>query len=260
MLAEISAFLESIAPAGLAEDWDNVGLLVGSRDHAVRRVMTCLTITQPVVQEAVREQADLIVSHHPLPFRPLKRITDASPEGRLLWELIGARIAVYSSHTAFDSARDGINQRLAEGLLLTNVAPLVPCPAAVELGTGRWGIYWEAITVAELAQLAKTFLKIDQLQVVGDLDRPLKRVAVACGSAGELLSAARDAECEAFVTGETRFHTCLEAEASDLALVLVGHYASERFGVERLAEVLAAQFPPLTVWASRAERDPFRFV
>jgi putative NIF3 family GTP cyclohydrolase 1 type 2 len=83
---------------------------------------------------------------------------------------------------------------------------------------------------------------------------------VACGSAGSFLAAAREEQCQAFVTGETTFHTCLEAEASGIGLVLVGHYASERFGVEALAEVLATQFPDTTIWPSRDERDPLVWI
>jgi putative NIF3 family GTP cyclohydrolase 1 type 2 len=85
-------------------------------------------------------------------------------------------------------------------------------------------------------------------------------VAVACGAAGELLDAARRAGCDAMVVGETRFHTCLEAEAAGIGLLLPGHFASERFAVEELAGILARQFPELEVWASREERDPVRWV
>ena len=101
-----------------------------------------------------------------------------------------------------------------------------------------------------------SFHRPSHVSIVGEPSRPIERVAVACGSAGELLDAAVAARCDLFLTGEARLHTCYEAEARGIALLLAGHYASERFGVERLAEVIAAQFPALTVWASRDERDP----
>jgi putative NIF3 family GTP cyclohydrolase 1 type 2 len=85
-------------------------------------------------------------------------------------------------------------------------------------------------------------------------------VAVACGSAGQLLDAARQHGCDLLVTGETSFHTCLEAEATGIALLLVGHFVSERFAVEWLASRLGQQFPELLVWASRREADPLRWV
>ena len=117
-------FLESFAPRRLSEDWDNVGLLVGDRNRSASTVMTCLTVTPESVEEAVQQSADLIVTHHPLPFRPLKRITADNVTGQMLLTLMENQIAVYSPHTSFDSANQGINQRLAEGLGIVDAKPL----------------------------------------------------------------------------------------------------------------------------------------
>lgn len=270
-IADVTGFFELYTPLRLAEEWDNVGLLVGDPQGPLQRLMTCLTITPATAAEAIRERAELVVAHHPLPFQPLKRITRETPEGRLLWDLIGARVAVFSPHTAFDSAAEGINQRLAEGLELSQIAPLRPMHAQGEtaaaqpdaagaLGAGRLGNLKAPRTVAQLGQRLKRLLKVENIQSVGEPERPLRRVAVACGSAGEFLGIAAEQGCDCLVTGETRFHTCLEAEARGVALLLVGHYASERFGVEALADVLAQQFPGITCWASRDERDPLRWM
>jgi dinuclear metal center YbgI/SA1388 family protein len=255
-VAEIADFLEHFAPSRLAEEWDNVGLLVGRPDRPAERIMTCLTLTPDSVTEAVAEQASLVVAHHPLPFRPLKRLTADSAEGRLLLDLIEARIAVYSPHTAFDSTGRGINQRLAEGLGLESIAPLVASADEPAIGAGRFGRLTKSMSLADFAEQIGQFLAIKQVQFVGPGDRPIGIVAVGCGSAGSLLGAARERGCDCFVTGEARFHTCLEAEANGIALVLAGHYATERFAVEALAEVLSEQFPGATAWASRRERDP----
>jgi dinuclear metal center YbgI/SA1388 family protein len=255
-VATIANFLEHFAPTRLAEEWDNVGLLIGSANQPVSRIMTCLTLAADCVAEAVRDRAELVVTHHPLPFRPLRRLTDETAEGRLLLELIAARIAVYSPHTAFDSAGRGINQRLAEGLELLDIAPLTADPQDPAIGTGRFGQLDPPVQLADLARRTASFLKIDGLQLVGDRERPIHRVAVGCGSAGELILSATALGCDCFVTGETRFHTCLEAEAANMALVLVGHFSSERFAVEQLAQLLAEEFAPVKVWASRSERDP----
>jgi dinuclear metal center YbgI/SA1388 family protein len=259
-VATIAEFLEHFAPPRLAEEWDNVGLLVGNTARPVERLMTCLTLTPDSVGEAVAERTDLVVTHHPLPFRPLRRVTSDSVEGRLLLELIEARIAVYSPHTAFDSTGRGINQRLAEGLGLDAIEALIAGADDPAIGTGRCGKLAEPLKLAELAERTGRFVSIQTVQVVGDPERSISKVAVGCGSAGELLAVARDLHCDCFVTGETRFHSCLEAEASGIALILVGHFASERFAVERLAELLASQFPSATVWASRRERDPLRSI
>jgi dinuclear metal center YbgI/SA1388 family protein len=254
----IAAFLEEFAPSRLAAEWDNVGLLVGDSRAAVARVMTCLSVTPASAAEAVRGRADLIVTHHPLPFAALKRLTAETTAGRLLLELIAARVAVYSPHTAFDSAPAGINGRLAAGLGLRGAVPLTP--AGEGPGAGRCGWLEEPLTLLGLAGRLKEFLAIERLQLVGDPQQPVRTVAVACGAAGELLSAAAAAGCDCMVLGETRFHTCLEAEALGVGLLLPGHFASERFAVEQLAEVLARQFPGVQVWASREERDPLRWM
>jgi dinuclear metal center YbgI/SA1388 family protein len=259
--AELCAFLDSFAPPALAEEWDNVGLLVGDRAQKVERVMTCLTITPAAAAEAIRERADLVVTHHPLPFKPLKRLTADEPTGRMLLDLIRAGIAIHSPHTAFDSAAAGINQQLAEGLGLKQIQPLEPAEGlAAGLGSGRWGQLATEQSLGQLAARLKQFLKIGGLHVVGNLQMPLSRVAIACGSAGEFLDVAIQRGCQVLVTGETRLHTCYEAEARGVALLLAGHYASERFGVERLAEVLAGRFPALKIWASRDERDPLTWL
>ena len=149
-VSDIAAYLEEFAPRRLAADWDNVGLLVGDDSRSVKKVMTCLTITPESADEAVAEKADLIVTHHPLPFRELRRVTTQTPEGRVLLNLIAAGVAVYSPHTAFDSARAGINQRLAEGLQLRDIEPLTPDVAEPELGTDDLdfrikGRHWRAL-------------------------------------------------------------------------------------------------------------------
>ncbi|MFV1964792.1 MAG: Nif3-like dinuclear metal center hexameric protein [Pirellulaceae bacterium] len=256
-IRDVGDFLEELAPSRLAEDWDNVGLLVGDPQREVKRIMTCLTITPASAEEAVRQRADLIISHHPLPFRPLKRLTTASTPGRLLLQLITAHVAVYSPHTALDSASCGINQRLAESLGMVEIKPLVARqddPGG--LGAGRCGRLPEARPLQVVADRVKRFLSLGSVQAVGAADQTVERIAVACGAAGAFLASAIETECDLFVTGETSFHALLEAEARNITLLLLGHYASERFAIESLAQILAAHFRDVDVWSSRAETDP----
>ncbi|HEX3725686.1 MAG TPA: Nif3-like dinuclear metal center hexameric protein [Pirellulales bacterium] len=258
-VADLSRFFDHFAPSELAESWDNVGLLVGDPAQAVQRVMTCLTITPATAREAIAGGANLIVTHHPLPFRPLQRLTVQSSEGRLLWELIGSRVSVYCPHTAFDSAAEGINQRLAAGLELEAIAPLAEGNVP-GLGAGRFGRLASPLRLADLAERVKRLLAIDHAQAVGPLENMVQTVAVACGSASEFLPVAAAAGCHAIVTGELRFHSCLEAEFLGLGVVLAGHYASERFALDELAITLGQKFPELQVWASQQERDPVHWL
>ncbi len=264
LVQEVCEVLEEFAPSRLAEDWDNVGLLVGRGDREARRIMTCLTVTHAVIEECESEHVDLVVTHHPLPFRPLKRLTSDTTPGDLLLRLIENRVAVYSPHTAFDSAPQGINQNLAELLGLHSIRPLIAPqtgpsePELAQVGSGRWGQLTAPVPVRSLIETLKQALHVSHLQLAGQPTRLVEKVAIACGSAGAFLEHAVRQGCDAFVTGETGFHTVLEAEARGVALILLGHYASERFAVERLAHVLSARFPGAEVWPSRHERDPLQ--
>lgn len=253
---QLTTYLENFAPLRLAEDWDNVGLLMGDRSQTIQQVMTCLTITPESAAEAIRDGANLIVAHHPLPFRSLKKLTTDTTAGQMLWELARAGIAIYSPHTAFDSASAGINQQLATAVGLTKIEPLAPIEDDVDgLGAGRMGKLAEC-SVGDLAKQLGGFLGLPSLRCVGASDARIKKVAIACGSGGSFLNAAASKGCNGFITGEMTFHDCLAAAARGVAVLLTGHYASERFACENLATSLAAEFPDLDVWASRDESDP----
>jgi len=251
-LQTIVSYLDEQYPATTAEDWDNVGLLVGDLSAAISKTMTCLTLTPTVCREAIEEKASLIVSHHPFPFRPFKRITSESVEGRLLLELIRNNIAVYSPHTAHDSATDGVNRQLADLFGLVDLEALNPN------GSGRIGNLPTPQTLAELLALIER--RLGRCSFVGEPGRRIERIAVGCGAADEFVQAAVDANADLLLVGEARFHACLQAESLGLALILPGHYASERFAVETLAQKIAARYPKIPCFASRTERDVLRFV
>lgn len=270
-LTDVVEFLEGFAPTALAADWDNVGLLLGDRNATVSTVMTCLTVTPEVVAEAIETGVEMIVTHHPMPFRSLKKITTDTIVGRMILDLNRHRINVYSPHTAFDSTAGGINDLISERLGLGDVVPLKPFSAddpRVEsgdldpsrIGVGRRGNLPQSLSAGDFGRLLKDRFGIAAVKHCGNSDRIVSRIGIACGSAGEFLVDAQQAGCDAFVTGETSFHGCLEAIASGTELFLLGHYGSERFAVEILAEKLADRFVGLTVFASRRERDPVRYV
>lgn len=258
---DICQFMEKFAPTQLAEDWDNVGLLVGDRTLSVERVMTCLTVTPETVSEAIQRRVDLIVTHHPMPFRPMKRLTtDTIAEG-IVWQLARAGISVYSPHTGFDSAENGINQNLGIRLGLEELESLIPNEDGVQNnGAGRLGRLPAPQTLDEFVSALKLNLSIESVQVVNANGSPVERVAIACGSGGSFLGKAKARGCDTFVTGEATFHTSLEAEASGMSMVLLGHFASERFAIESLAELLGKSFGSTEIWASTTERDPLSWM
>ena len=267
-VAEIANYLEEFAPPTLAEDWDNVGLLVGDSTKDASALMTCLTLSPDVAAEAVRRNAGMVVTHHPVLFRPVQRLTSETAEGRMLLDLIAKGIAVFSPHTGYDSAKEGINQQLAELFQLNDIQILRPIANFEDSdyaarkpahGAGRCGSLPEPISLADFLDHVKAKLEIDRLQFVGNESTTIERIGIACGSAAEFMQDAHKKNCQALLTGEARFHACFEAVALEIALVLAGHYASERPAIERLAEILQKQFPQLEVWASESEIDPLNY-
>ena len=291
-LQTLVEFLEKIFPLELAESWDNVGLLVGDRRREIKRVLTCLTIDRAVVDEAVATGVDCVVSHQPFPVRAAKRWTFDTTDGEILSKLMGAQIAVYSPHTAHDSAFFGINRQLAAGLGLLDVRPLIPgtIPASRDaldglepsvadevaqdfptkgaktdgaaplLGSGRIGRFEKPTTFAALIEQVKDMLQIPALLAVGDDKKTIRNVAIGCGAADDFVGNADDAGADALLLGEARFHACLEARARGIGLILAGHYATERFAACILADRIARKFPELAVRASDKESDPIRVV
>ncbi|MEZ6067744.1 MAG: Nif3-like dinuclear metal center hexameric protein [Planctomycetaceae bacterium] len=275
LVADWITELERFAPPALAEQWDNVGLLIGDRSQSAHRVLTCLTLTPDVAAEAIAVGAELVVTHHPVLFKATQRITADTPEGAMLLALIRNGAAVYSPHTAFDSTWDGINQSIAERLSLCEIEPLVSCTIEERerlestaevatgdrrpVGRGRLGRLKTPIALADLADVVGQRLRAGGVQFVGEPTRIVSRVGIACGAAAGFLKDARRLGCDAFITGEARFHDCLEARTSGVGMILPGHYATERPAVEELARRLADRFPECHVTASEVESDPLHW-
>lgn len=255
-LRDILDWLAVTAPPDLAESWDNTGLLLGDEGASISSILTCLTLTPDVAREAIHSGTGLVVTHHPIFFRPVQKLTTGDSQGRMVLDLVRAGIAVYSPHTSWDNAALGINQQWADLLELTEVSPLRPCVTNPALGGGRWGKLRRPAALSELIQRIHNLSGQNVLSWTGNPETRIDTMGIACGSAGEFLRDAHTCGCQLFITGETRFHTQLEARELGVNLVLLGHFPSERRGLERLAELLAGRFPDVAVQASQSESDP----
>ena len=275
-------FLDQICPPLLAESWDNTGLLVGDRTRRLEAVACCLTVTPDVADEAADRGAGLIVSHHPFPFFAEKRWTSDTATGRLLLTLAENRIALYSPHTAHDSAFYGVNRQLAVLLGLKNVVPLEESPllateamlAGLEpqtcealageigqpLGTGRMGRLESPVAFCEFSEQTRKLFHLNTLAAVGEKERPIQTVAIGCGAADTFIPQALEHGADALFVGETKYHKALEALEAGLALIVPGHFASERFAMETLAGRIGRVFGDLNVFAAENESDPLEFV
>jgi len=255
VVADAVAKLEQLAPLALAEPWDNVGLLAGDPRGDLVRVLCCLTLTPDVADEAIAGGASLVVTHHPLPFRDVRSLSTDTIDGGTLWRLCRAGVAVYSAHTAYDSAVGGVNDQWAAGLGLTGVRALVPSDDPPG-GAGRIGLRSETAFAALTRDALRVASPAASLRVVPPRSGEARVVAIACGSGGSLLDGALAAGCDALLTGEMSFHDCLRCRSLGVGVILTGHYASERFAVEALASRLADELSGVPVTASHVESDP----
>lgn len=253
---DVCRVMDELFPPRLAENWDNVGLLLGKLSGSVEKLMTCLTLTEEVAEEAVRKGVQMVVTHHPILFRGTKRITDQTAEGRTILRLAESGIAVFSPHTSFDSAGQGINQRLAEGFGLREISPLRTNPEFSGLGSGRAGTLPKGVDRSQFLQTVSRVTGAGFLQTALFGTGEVRRVGVACGAAAEFLEDAIRAGCDTFVTGEARFHAILESQSAGINLILTGHFPSERPAIEQLVGVLVEQIPGIECFASIEDRDP----
>jgi dinuclear metal center YbgI/SA1388 family protein len=257
---EFLVALDALAPAHLAEDWDNVGLMVGRRDRPVTRVLVALDLRAAVLDEADATGADLVLVHHPPIFPAMSAVTDAHATGALVLRAAEARIAVVAAHTNLDSAAGGLNDLMAQALGMSTTSPLVPDGPDATVGLGRVG---DITPRAPLGALARRAIEVfspcrANLGMVGDPDLSVTRVAVCTGSGRSFIDAARAAGADAYVTGDLTYHDADAAEG--MGLVNVPHGAVEqhcmRAWTPALAHALAASGVPVEM--TSVDTDPWR--
>lgn len=255
-------WLEAWAPAADAESWDRVGLQIGDPTASVQRILVTLTLTTDVVEQARALQADLIVAHHPVLFRPVTDLRWDRPQGRLLQEVVRAGVAVYASHTNADVAKDGVNALLAHRLGLVNPVPLRSHPAGDGRGMGRVGGVSQPFEASEFLQHVLESLGVTACRTAGPEPQRIERVAVMGGSGASFLADAAAAGADAFVTSDLDFHDALDARELGVWTLDVGHFATERWIVPFWVDYLhrKAFEADMSIQVQGADEfDPFDF-
>ncbi|MBR3723141.1 MAG: Nif3-like dinuclear metal center hexameric protein [Selenomonadaceae bacterium] len=236
-IVDVMNVMDKIAPRKLAEQWDNPGLLVGSPDNTVRRILVALDATDRVVDKAVDFGADLIVTHHPMIFKPLKHIRTDLPEGAKIQKLIKHDISVFAAHTNLDSAVGGVNDILAEIIGLTEIRPLLSAPDDMPT-LGRIGYLKEETDIDKFSKFVKEKLKADYIRIIKGDNRKIKKVALCGGSGAEFISRADFLGADAYITGDVRYHDGEHAQALGIHVIDAGHFATEYPVVKALASIM----------------------
>ena len=263
ILKDILELLEEVAPSHLAEPWDNPGLQVGSHSQKIGKIFAALDATPESLQAAHMRGARLLLTHHPLIFRPLSRVDSDGFPGNTILEAGKRGIAVVAAHTNLDAAAGGINDILADLLGLKSVEVLQETEGFEGAGLGRIGNLKESCALQEFSETVKHVLDVDKLRIVGTTDRKIRRIAVVGGSGASLISLASQKGADVLLTGDVGYHNAMEARLLGIALVDGGHFPTEKAAftvfAKRFGEMIRAGGWECPVEVDEEERDPASF-
>ena len=254
----ISDALNRWAPPKIAEEWDNVGLLIGDPSAEVEKVLVCLDAGIGAIEKAVEIGAQMIVAHHPLIFRSIRNVRVDLPMGRRLKLLLKNDIAAFAAHTNLDSTSGGVNDVLASRLGLIDVKPLEEQSEVPKLG--RLGRLPSAMSVKEFAMHVKRSLGAEYVRLSEAGSFEIKKVGICGGAGADFIMRAKFYGADAFVTGDVKYHEAQAAIDNGIHVIDAGHFATEHPIVEVIADKLRAEFEGIEVITFDGEKDVFSIV
>lgn len=259
---EILEFYDSIAPFYMKFDFDNIGHLVGFRDAEVDKVLVALDITDAVIDEAVAMGAQLIVSHHPLIWEPLKRVVDDDIKGRKIIRMIQSGISAICLHTNMDSAEGGVNDALMEAMGVRVTGLLEPHgthPDGSPYGVARRGELPRPVELDVFLAGIKNSLNANGLRYIDGGKRVHKVACCGGAGAGDMINAI-EAGCDTYVTADLKYDHFLTAKELGLNLIDADHYCTENLITKRLASWLKEHWPDIEVSVSEVHKQPIQFM
>jgi len=262
-LKDILAYVGQFAPWELAEPWDNVGLMVGNPDQEATGLLIALDPTLQVIEEAILKKANIILTHHPLIFHPLKSINTATSLGQFLKKALVHDIAVVSCHTNLDIISDGVSDALARALYLRNTRPLTLTGNRPDQGFGKIGNLPKPMQGESFIHFVAQRLKLQAMIIAGPQPETVSTIAVCGGSGSDLAEAALQAGANVYITAELKHSVARWAEDNGLCIIDAGHFATENiiipFLLARMTAFFAENNNPAPVIASQRQNSPLRF-
>ena len=238
-LDDIKNIIKRRIPTEWAEDWDNTGLLIGDPTSDIKKIAVSLDFTEDSVKQAVSNECQMMITHHPAIFHPLKSIVLYKSTQKAIALAIKEDIAVYALHTNWDSSPEGVNFCLAQKLGLTNIKPLI----RPNINNGAWGLgavgdLQEKIDMKKCMKLLKDKWEITESTGFGDISREIKKVAIGGGACGDLWEYALGEEADVFITSDVSYNLRLELLSMGLNLILADHGEVERVSLLSLSEII----------------------
>lgn len=234
---KIIELIENFCPERLAYPWDNVGLLCGNIEKDIKKVFITLDTNITTVKEAISKDADMIISHHPIFFKKINRIDYKTSEGQMIKLLIENNIPLFAAHTNMDTAKGGINDRLAQIFNLTNIKILDQHTDDKTAGLGRYGNVKNPIKFIEFANECKKILNTP-IRISGDFNKIIKIAAVASGSCCEIIPIAKEKGADVIITGDMKYHNTIDMTELDICIIDAGHYPTEICVIDIFADIL----------------------
>ncbi len=251
--------LEELSPLSYAESWDNPGLLAGRYDKEIKKIFIALDATTEVIEEAKRCGADMLLTHHPLIFKGIRKVNSEDFIGRRIVTLLQADMCYYAMHTNFDvkGMADAAAQRLS--LTQTRVLEVTQEKDGVAEGIGRIGNLQQPMSLDACAELVKQAFGIEWVKVFGEADRQVYSVAICPGSGKSMIGAAISGEVDVLITGDIDHHDGLDALERKMAVIDAGHFGLEQIFVPYMAEYIKQQTEEIEV-VTQTLICPFRMV
>jgi dinuclear metal center YbgI/SA1388 family protein len=257
----VTNYLEELAPLSYAEDFDNVGLLVGNYNKEVTGVLVTLDSLEETVDEAIAKNCNLIVSFHPIIFGGLKKLNGDTYVERVVLKAIKNDIAIYAMHTALDNKKDGVSGKICEVLELKNTAILIPksnLKTQETIGMGMIGELETEMNETDFIQFVKSTMKTECVRHSELLHKSIKKVAVLGGSGSFAIENAIALNADAYISSDFKYHDFFKAEKKIL-LADIGHYESEQFTKNLLVEYLTKKFTNFAVILSEKSTNPIYY-
>ena len=256
---KVIEILEKQSPKSYACDWDNVGLLVGREDKEIQKIYIALDATDEAIEEAIANGADMLLTHHPMIFKGMKRVTQEDFIGRRIIRLIQNDMVYYAMHTNFDVM--GMADLAADylGISDTRVLEITSVSETGEEGIGRYGSLKKEMTVRECCEEVKQAFSLENVKVFGDLERKVKTAAISPGSGRSVISNAVHAGVDVLITGDIDHHEGIDAVAKKLTVIDAGHYGVEHIFIPYMEQYLKREAKELEI-AVQPLTFPFQII
>ena len=258
-ISEIAAVIEQFAPLAWQESYDHAGLVVGRPDQEVHRALLAVDVTEEVLDEAEREGCDLVITHHPIIFHPLKRLNSATPVERCVERAIRSGIALYACHTNLDSAPHGMSWRLAEQLGIGELEVLEPSAKGEGVGFGVVGNLAEGVGTLDYLRTVKQRLGIGAVRHSDLARNEVRRVAICTGAGASLMGEARRAGADLYLTADLKYNDFMTPDGA-FTVADIGHFESEYCAIEILFDILSKNLCTFAVLRSKATRNPISYL